>query len=207
MKSLHKSLIIVFCLILLFQCKKAPSTGSDPNVVTFSDINFELAIRESLNKLNGDITKSDMLTIIYLEGWSKGIISIDGIEYCENLEVINLRNNQISDISSLTDLQNINYIDIAKNQIADINALTNLTNLLELTISDNQISDISALTGLINLKYLNLSVNKISDIQPLIQNQGINDGDTVTLYSNPLSEISINTFIPQLVDRGVDISY
>lgn len=167
MKSLHKSLIIVFCLILLFQCKKAPSTGSDPNVVTFSDINFELAIRESLNKLNGDITKSDMLTIIYLEGWSKGIISIDGIEYCENLEVINLWDNQISDFSALVDLPKLTGLSLPKNQISDISILVDIPNLTYLNLSSNQINDISVLTDLTNLTVIGLSNNQIADISAL----------------------------------------
>lgn len=251
MKSLHNILILLFCSLLLFQCKTTLPTGSDPNAVTFSDINFELVIRESVNKHSGDITKSDMLTITYLEGWSKGIISIDGIEYCENLEVINLWDNQISDISALAgltkltglslpknqisdisalvgltslialnlsdnqitnisvlaDLINIETLDLATNQVNDISALVDLTNLEYLNLSDNQIADISALAELTNLSWLELYGNQITDIFPLVQNQGINTGDYVELINNPLSETSINTYIPQLQARGVFVNY
>ena len=70
MKSIYNSLITLLFFLLLFSCDIcSPTEDTNPNAVTFSDINFELAIRESLNKQNGDITKADMLTITYLEGW------------------------------------------------------------------------------------------------------------------------------------------
>jgi len=242
----------LFCFLFLSSCNICTTTESDNhNVVTFSDINFELAIRESLNKPSGDITKSDMLTITYLEGWSKGIISIDGIEYCENLEVINLWDNQISDIrplvdlpkltglslpknqisdisplgdlpqltylnllnnqitniSVLADLINLEVFDLSNNQIYDISALTDLTNLYWLELYRNQITDISALKELLNIEWVVLHNNQITDIYPLIQNQGINNGDMINLLDNQLNETSINTYIPQLEARGVEVVY
>ena len=218
------------CSLFLFSCDIcSPTESIDPNIVTFSDINFELVIRESLNKQSGNITKSDMVTITYLEGWSKGIISIDGIEYCKNLEVFNLldnqisdisvlvglpnltgiglTNNQINDISILADLTNLIVIDLARNPISDFNSLSGLNRLESLSLYDNAISDISFVVGLTNLITLNLRGNQISDIYPLVQNQGINSGDTIHLYANPLSETSINTYIPQLEARGVEVIY
>lgn len=186
MKSIHKILIPLFCFLFLFSCDICSLTESDnPNVVTFSDINFELVIRESLNKPNGDITKSDLLSITNLDGRNMGIISIDGIEYCKNIEFINMWDNQISDISSLV----------------------NLPKLTGLAIPRNQIQDISCLEDLINLTYLGLANNQIIDIYPLIRNKNIDDGDIINIIENPLSETSINTYIPQLVDRGVDVVY
>lgn len=250
MKSLHKILILLFCFLLLFSCDIcSPTESDDPNVVTFSDINFEILIRDILNKQGGDITKSDLLTITQLEGWAKGINNIDGIEYCKNLEYLNLHNNQISDISvlagltnltglilsnnqindisTLTDLMNIETLFLSDNQISDISGLTGLTNIVSVSLKHNQISDISALTGLTslevlslwdnqisnisalagltNLNYLILAANQITDIYPLVQNLGVDTGDRVELWSNPISETSINTYIPQLEARGVDI--
>ena len=186
MRSIYNSLITSFCFLLLFSCDICSLTESnDPNVVTFSDINFELAIRETLNKPSGDITKSDMLTIINLGGRNMGIISIDGIEYCKNIEFINMWDNQISDISSLA----------------------NLPKLTGLAIPRNQIHDISCLEDLTNLTYLGLANNQIIDIYPLIRNRNIDDGDIINIIENPLSETSINTYMPILVARGVEVLY
>jgi len=49
--------------------------------------------------------------------------------------------------------------------------------------------------------------NQISDIFPLVQNQGINSGDTINLGGNPLSDLSIDTYIPELKNRGANVSF
>ena len=48
-------------------------------------------------------------------------------------------------------------------------------------------------------------MNQIIDIYPLIQNSGIDNGDIVDLSHNPLNETTINTYIPQLESRGVNV--
>ena len=98
-------------------------------------------------------------------------------------------------------------MNLFNNQIVDISALGGLTNLEALGIFNNQIVDISALGGLTNLVTIAISDNQITDIYPLVQNQGINTGDYVELINNPLSETSINTYIPQLEARGVHVYY
>jgi len=35
----------------------------------------------------------------------------------------------------------------------------------------------------------------------------MSDGDYLMLYNNPLNDISINTYIPQLKARGVGVLY
>ena len=153
--------------------------------VTFPDANFETLIRETLNKPTGDITNTDLATITELNGDSKNIYNISGIEHCTNLQGLTL----------------------SFNQIIDISALSGLTNLQGLTLWSNQIIDISALSGLTNLTILYLSDNQIIDIYPLIQNSGIDNDDEVNISYNPLSETSINTYIPQLEARGVNVYY
>jgi len=54
---------------------------------------------------------------------------------------------------------------------------------------------------------INVHDNLISDISPLVENEGLIDGDWVYLRSNPLSSDSINIYIPQLEARGVTVYY
>jgi hypothetical protein len=49
--------------------------------------------------------------------------------------------------------------------------------------------------------------NPISDISPLVDNPGLGEGDDVILVNNPLSEESINVYIPELEARGVTVEY
>lgn len=48
------------------------------------------------------------------------------------------------------------------------------------------ITEVDALTGLINLVFLDVSENSISDITPLVDNPGIDGGDTLFIGRNDL---------------------
>jgi len=50
-----------------------------------------------------------------------------------------------------------------------------------------------------------LGNNSIVDISPLVANSGLSEGDTVYLRGNPLSDTSLNEYIPQLEERGVKV--
>ncbi len=198
-------------------------------VITFSDDNFEALIRVTLNKQVGDITDLDLENITSLNGGGWNISNIFGIEYCINLQKLDLRDNQIIDINQLSSLIHLQTLTLSNNQISNIVALNNLLNLQVLGLSGNQIIDVGPLSGLtnlnllyldnnqiininllstlINLKELGLADNQIVDIFSLIQNGGIDSGDNVYLTNNPLSETSINTYIPQLEARGVTVIF
>jgi len=78
-----------------------------------------------------------------------------------------------------------------------------LTKLRKLFLSTNNINSIEILEFLPNLQTIALVDNKIEDILPLVKNININNGDDVYLMDNPLSEKSINEYIPELQKRGV----
>ena len=63
------------------------------------------------------------------------------------------------------------------------------------------------MAGLINLIELSLENNSISDISPLVANAGLGSGDTVSVSENPLNHASINTHIPALQSRGVEVYF
>jgi Leucine-rich repeat (LRR) protein len=152
------------------------------------------------------------LTWLHLQDNSISDISI--LSSLTNLEQLYIYNNQISDISALAGLIGMKWLALGNNQISDVSPLSGLTNLFRVGLENNNISDISSLVGLINLDDnfgwvappfeadLDLSGNQINDIYPLVQNSGIGSGDTVDLRDNPLSVMSISTYITQLEQRG-----
>ena len=71
----------------------------------------------------------------------------------------------------------------------------------------NSITDISAVSHLTNLKLLDLTNNSITDISPLVSNNGLGQGDEVHVRGNPLNAVSLNTHIPELQSRGVDVKF
>ena len=144
-----------------------------------------VAIRETIHKPEGPIYPSDLEGLTSLDARERNIADLTGLEYCSNLSELQLWGNEISDISPLADL----------------------TNLTSLVLGDNQISDFLPLAGLTGLTSLSLHSNQISDISVLVDNNGLGEGDEVDLRWNPLSEQSINEYIPALEARGVTVDY
>ena len=113
------------------------------------------------------------------------------------LESLAAWGNPISDISPLAKLTNLRYIDLGGCDIADITPLSNLTKLETLKLGLNyRIRDISPLANLTNLKYLRLNRNRIVDISPLANltqlKQLFIDGNRIGDFS-PLDGLSLDS--------------
>jgi internalin A len=206
MNTIRRLFTILFITLFVFSCKKT-STGSDPLVVTIPDANFEALIREVLDKPTGDILDTDLEAITNIYSHNDDISNITGIEYCINLSNLGIDLSNISDINLLENLTNLQLLSFVNNDIDDIAALAGLINLEQIYLGGNQISNINALSGLTNLAYLNVVNNQITDIEPLVNNTGIDDGDEVWITDNLLNDTSIDTYIPQLIARGVVVNY
>ena len=161
-----------------------------------------------LNAPVSDISALASLTdLTELEVLRAQISDISVLASLINLTHLGLMDNEISDISPLAELTNLTSLMIAFNPVKDISPLSSLTNLKELIISHTLVSDISPLASLTNLTKLQIWFNQISDISPLVKNSGLSDGDYVNLMNNPLSTTSVNVYIPELQERGVEVSW
>jgi WD40 repeat protein len=166
--------------------KQSPADDSSYEVI-FTDPNLEAAIRESIGRPDGTIYASDLKELTRLEAKEKSIADITGLEYCSNLEYLNLISNHITDLSPLSKLTRLKTLYLDDNQIADISPLAGLTSLNDLSIFINKVSDVYAFAGLINLKKLNLRYNRISDVSPL---SGLTNLEFLYMENNPITDIS-----------------
>ena len=147
-----------------------PPTDTTPTtpgpVVRIPDPNLRAAIAEALGKSpNALITAEDMKGLGRLDARNRGIQDLTGLQFAINLRSrLDLRDNQISDISPIAGLTELRELEINRNTISDISPVRGLTNLTLLAFKGNQISDISPIAGLINLQGLYISDNPISDI-------------------------------------------
>lgn len=94
-----------------------------------------------------------------------GITSLFGVEYLKHAKVLDLSNNEISDITDLWDLTRLEELYLANNEIGYVDSLSNLKNLRILDLAGNMIDDISPIFELEHLEYLNLMGNKIPSKQ------------------------------------------
>lgn len=225
MKWLKSARVIFTAAALVAVCLSSLSCSTGG--ISFPDPNLEEAIREAIDKPTGTILQSDLDEITYLDPAS--IEDLSGLQHCTNLRELHilmselsdlspiagltsltrltLNDCQITDISALSGLYQLEFLDLNYNRITDVSPLASLTGLKYLTIDNNDIADITPLSNLYNLENLDLHRNQITDIGPLVENTGLSGGDKLTLQYNPLSDTSINTYIPQLEARGVDVGY
>lgn len=89
------------------------------------------------------------------------IESLDGIEACRYTRVVDLTNNNLTDLTELGELRQLERLYLANNHIGMIDSLSNLTVLQVLDISYNDIDDLTSLFDLSHLSYLNVMGNRI----------------------------------------------
>ena len=200
--------------------KDFPLTGditpdSDDPIINGFDINtisdypeLEMAIRESIGKATGDLTRKDFLSVTSLNLSGRGIKDITPVKALVNLVDLNAASNNITDVSPLSGLQNLYVLDLSGNNLddispiamlsnlatlgldsnigIDISPLANLNNLVNLSIQNSELTDISALTEL-NVTDLDLSGNNINDIRPLGTLSRI---ERLKLNDNPITDLS-----------------
>ncbi|MFO7772461.1 MAG: hypothetical protein R6V59_00700 [Dehalococcoidia bacterium] len=106
-----------------------------------------------------------------------------------------------------SDLQGLTSFSASGRNISDLTGLEHCINLTYLELSHNQIDNIALLGNLADLEYLQLDLNQISNVSPLVQNEGLGQGDIIYLRGNPLSWGSVDVYIPQLKGRGVTFVY
>ena len=158
------------------------------------------------NQISDVLPLSTLTSLTFLALWGNQISDISPLSTLSSLTYLDFGNNQISDIWPLSTLTSLTYLYLNDNQISDISPLSTLSSLTHLVLDNNQISDIWPLSTLSSLTHLYLDDNQISDIKSLVDNPGLSDGDHVDLSCNPLSVVSVNTYVPQLEDRGVDVT-
>ncbi len=108
---------------------------------------------------------------------------------------------------TLDDMAMLTTLEASNANINDLTGLEAATSLTWLYLGKNNITDISALAALATLTELSLFDNSISDISPLVPNTELGSEDIVDVRGNPLNAESINTHIPALQSRGVEIFF
>ncbi|MHC4645166.1 MAG: leucine-rich repeat domain-containing protein [Planctomycetota bacterium] len=179
------------------------------------------------NRVNDLSGLSNLLKLSSLELRGNQVRDLSALSNLPGLQSLDLSKNPIEDVRPLAGLTNLTRLHIQSAQITDINVLLPLTRLSALRLSGNKISDISVLAGFGDLTYLYLGSNQIrdigplsklaglkavwlesnqiTDIKPLVDNKALAEGTSVSLSGNPLSEESLNVYIPALKSRGVRV--
>ena len=163
----------------------------------------------ALTDISG-LCNTTQLTSLYLS--HNQITDISPIEHNgPKLEILDLDNNDIQDLSPLSDATallallagnnrvetlapiasstKLYVLDASQNKIGTegISCLSSMYNMAYLNLSSNSIDDILVLEGLLNMQYLYLSGNSISNISPIKQMEKLSALD---LSENKITDIS-----------------
>ena len=121
-------------------------------------------------------------------------ITIAGEQYSTDLTALDLRSQGLTDadLAPLRYMINLTSLNLRDNDISDISPLSGLGQLKELYLYNTQVSDISAVAALVNLQRLEVSGGDISDLSPLqnltelvhLRFSGGSGGTTNTSISN-----------------------
>jgi hypothetical protein len=134
-----------------------------PNKIIFRDRALESAVRAELGQPFGCLNRQELLRVIELQAGQLAINSLEGLEYCENLLLANLSQNNIRSITPLAGLVNLTYLDLSHNEISNIEALSGLFYLQTLLLEGN------------------LSIVDWTPLTANVANGGFPEGGTVTV--------------------------
>ena len=160
------------------------------------------------NHGDGDLSPLSGLTKLRVLSVSgNAVTDLSPLSGLTQLRTLDVGWNDLENLSPLSELTELQSLLLSKNKIADLSPLRGLTSLVWLWLAENRLVDLSPLRELTNLGYLDLRDNRISDVSPLIENPGLAAGDTLDLHDNPLGGVSIETHLPALVERGVNVLF
>ena len=144
---------------------------NDSNVNDFDNCNYlnittiNILKSKNINLLLDKLYKFTNLQVLELS--NNQITEIKELDKLINLQEIYLRNNQITEIKGLDKLVHLRVLDLSNNQITEIKGLDNLVKLQKIYLRNNQITEIKELDNLVNLQLLDLSNNQITEIKGL----------------------------------------
>ena len=148
------------------------------------------------------LTTLTQLDELYIE--NNRISDVSPLATLTQLRGLYLDGNRISDVSPLVTLISLKELWLEYNRISDVSPLATLTRLPRLWLSGNNITDVSALAELTQLTGLGLRNNNISDVSALVT---LPQMEFLRLSGNPLSFDAINTHIPAMKVKGVEVHF
>ena len=135
------------------------------------------------------------------------IEDIGPIAELTELRGLQLSNTSVSDISPLKALEKLQWVGLSRTLVTDIEALKGLPELTGIQFANNEVRDLSLFAGFDSLSDLWVVQNEISDISHIVDSQTLADDSELSLQGNPLSRLAVETHIPALQARGIEVEF
>ena len=151
---------------------EVPKQAENPDAeVAVGDDALEAILRQSTGVFGRALTQKDLSGIGKLIAQDNAmwhdVRNLSALQYCVNLEGLEIDGSQVSDLRPLANLTKMRGLRVSDSLVSDLSPLAGLQNLAFLELSGNRIADISALQNLSKLERINLAVNQVADFSPL----------------------------------------
>ena len=179
-----------------------PKIPTPPKFVSIPDQNLAAVVRKALGlDRNARIPERAIQRLTKLELRENQISDITPLTNFTQLTWLTIRNNPISDFTPLANLNQLVGLKIVNSNFSDTTLLADMAKLTDLTLRNNKINDITALANLTKLKRLYLPHNQISDVTPLA---GLANLETLHLQDNSIRDVSPLVGLAKLTELRIE---
>ena len=130
----------------------------------------------------------------------RGLSDVSSLAGLQDVEVLDLGGNRVDDLGPLAALAGLGLLDLRDNAVGDLAPLASLAHLRVLDLSGNAVSDLTPLAGLTALRRLDLSGNRVADLRPLSELRGL---QVLLLDDNRVADLSPLWGLPHLAHLGL----
>jgi Leucine-rich repeat (LRR) protein len=172
---------------------------------------IETAIRKSLEKPTGELTKADLEKVTYLslsggggERFGNLLTEVPkGLEKLTQLKYLMLWSNQLTDVKGLEKLTQLTELNLADNRMTSVEGLEKLTQLEELDLKSNQLTEVpKGLEKLTQLKNLFLQRNQLTEVPKELEK--LTQLKVLWLSDNKLTDVKGLEKLTQLTRLALD---
>ena len=145
-----KQILLMIAVVALVGCGGKKATSEDVPEKLITNPIIEKAIRKSLKKPTGELTKADYEKVTRLILYNKQLTEVPkGLEKLTKLERLHLETNQLTDVTGLEKLTELTRLNLASNQLTKLpEGLEKLTQLKSLNLGRNNLTDVQGLEKL-----------------------------------------------------------
>lgn len=194
--SVARRILLAAVALTLFLQPKAVS-----QVVHISDPSLEQAIREAVDKLEGDLTDGDLQRLVILSAPRRGITTLEGFTNAPNLVHLDLSDNALTTVVLTTGFASLEYAMLRGNELTNVSATGPIPNLQQVGLSENYLQEVSFLKHLPQLLYLELDYNEITVFDP---GADLSELLWLNLAFNRVQDLGFVSHLPRLTHLFLD---
>ncbi len=155
----------------------------------------------SNNNISDINALASLKQLIELNLYDNYIYDVNTLADANQMVYLNLHYNEINNISPLANLKKLKYLYLSdNNDISDISVLSDMNSLIDLRLAYNYITDISVLAGLPQIQQLRLRNNEIADISPIAAYTNLT---RLELENNPMNFDSWCVYLKQIIGNNI----